>query len=91
MKVTTYDKTKIFEEKVLPHLKEAMKECSLNQIPAFVTVATKNSEEGTTYYSDMISPISEEIQLKEERITGMADVLNGFDVVEKNKIIEIDM
>lgn len=91
MKTTTYDKTEIFEEKVLPHIKEAMKECSLHQIPAFVSFATKNSEDGTEYYSDMVSPISEEIYLKEERITGMADVLNGFDVVEKDKIIEIEM
>lgn len=89
--LTIYDKEEEFKEEIKPIIQELMKLCATHQIPCFVTCAVKNNEKGTKYISDMHSPITNKIELKENQIVNMANVLNGFDVVANDRSFKIEM
>lgn len=87
-----YNKEKYFEEKVKPLRDEFIRVCTLGQIPTFVTCAIKNEGSRTTKYdSDIVSALTNDVKLNDDKITKMANVLNGFDVVETNKTIDFNM
>lgn len=86
-----YNKEELFNAKIKPLRDEFMRECALAQVPSFVTSAIKDEGGKTTYDSDMVSALTNDITLSDDKITKMANVLNDFDVVETNKTIEFDM
>ena len=86
-----YNKEELFNTKIKPLRDEFMRECALAQIPSFVTSAIKDEDGKTTYDSDMVSALTNDITLSDDKITKMANVLNDFNVVETNKTIEFDM
>lgn len=90
--ITIFDKKQYFDDTIRPLRDEFMKACALADIPTFVTSAIANDDgEGTTYQSDMVSAITRNIVLADDKIVKMANVLNGFDIVETNNILEISM
>ncbi len=91
--VTVYNKETLFEAEVRPKLKEMMRICAIHEIPCFATFAVKNSQSGTKYVSDMVSATgtTNDVCLKKDNIRKCANVLNGFDTVAENKVLEIDM
>lgn len=89
--LTIYDKEKLFKEEIKPVMQKLVRLCAINKIPCFVTAAVKNNENGTKYISDMNSPVTNEIVLKENQITSMANVLNGFDVVATSHTLRLNM
>lgn len=90
-KCTVYDREAVYKEEIDPLLRKIMQVCAMNGIPCFVTFAVKNDDKGTKYVSDMYSAITNDIALKDDNICKMANVLNGFDVVEQNKTLELEM
>ena len=76
--LTIIDKTKVFEEEIRPLLNDAMRLCSNNGIPAFYACAAENNEEGTKYLTDMVSAVTNDIHLKDDKLVDFANVLNGF-------------
>jgi hypothetical protein len=56
----------------------------------FVTLAVKNSEEGTEYSTSMISATTSENELKNDRFPKLVNVMNGFDTVPHSEPIELD-
>lgn len=83
--ITQIDKEKVFEEEIRPLFKEAMKKCADNGIPAFYACAAINNEEKTIYLTDMISAVSNNIVLKDDKIVDFANVLNNFYTVPVKK------
>lgn len=87
-----YNKEEIFKEKILPVRYEFMKLCKLYDIPTIVTNAVCNTEDGgTKYSSDMVSAVTNDVPLNDDKIVKIANVLNGFDVVEKNICVEFEL
>lgn len=87
-----YNKEEIFKKEILPLRDEFMKMCKLHDIPTIVTSAVCNLEDGTTKYSsDMVSAITNSVGLNEDKIVKIANVLNGFDVVNHNIEIEFEL
>ncbi len=73
-----YDRTHDFENEVAPLLQELKRVCNINRIPMFVCVATKNTPEGATYKSDILSPAQFDLKLKENYFSDFLNILNGF-------------
>lgn len=86
-----YNKRDVFNQHIKKKMDEFAKECSLRGVPMFVTCAIEDTEDKTIYESDMVSAITNDITLNEDKIVKMANVLNGFDVVERDKTPYIEM
>ena len=63
---TEYDKTKLYEEKVLPLINEMRKICVLNNLPIFFACATKNKDGKTEYAEEGILTGSAGIELYDD-------------------------
>ena len=87
-----YNKEEFFKKNILPLRDEFMKLCKLHDIPTIVTSAVCNMEDGTTKYnSDMVSAITNNVELNDDKIVKIANVLNGFAVVSHNIEIEFEL
>lgn len=86
-----YNKRKEYEEIIKPLQDAFVSECSLRGIPMFCTVAVENVGTNTKYASDMVSAVTNKVDLSDDKIVKMVQVLNGFDVVESNKPITLEM
>lgn len=86
-----YNKTKEFKENVEPILKQLLEQCSIHGIPFFATFAVENRKDETKYISEMHSAVTNDIPLANDMIVKMANVLNGFDVVLNDNVIELEL
>lgn len=85
------EKNTTYEEKVQPVVEELKKVCSECGMPVFITVCTSNTDSGTVYTSDMISPMMLKMELKDDHFTKHLAVLNGFEVTAaKQDIMELE-
>lgn len=75
--ITIYDKRDIYEKKILPSVNTAMSLCSSLGIPAFMTFAVENSEEGTIYERKIVHAVSRE-ELKDDVLASLLLKINGF-------------
>jgi len=76
--ITTYDKRDTFEKNILPEVQEIMSLCSAMGIPAFMTFAVANSDEGTIYDRRIVHAIAKQ-NLKDDALAALLLKLNGFD------------
>jgi len=74
----TFNKEKIYEEKVVPILDELKKVCSAERIPMFASFAVKNDPVDTKYKSTAVSTINDEIVLTKDYIREYINIQNGF-------------
>ena len=73
-----YDHSEWVKAKIEPFIKELKKVCYAKQIPFFFTIAQRNMDGKTDYYSEMLSGVEEEIGLHNNVITQCAMVTNGM-------------
>ena len=69
---------------------EIMKICKTENIPMLLAICTKEEENETIYQSQMVGTYVTNTKISNDLIPKFVDVLNGFDVVSKNEIFEID-
>ncbi len=62
-----YDKTGIYNEKIEPIVRKLMAVCIAERMPMFVSVATKNTDEGTQYASRVVLGTAS-VRLSDNRI-----------------------
>lgn len=74
-----YSKKEVYEEKIEPIIRELKNVCNSERMPMFVSVATENSIEGTTYASDVVLA-STGTALTDNRISSILLSLNGFEI-----------
>lgn len=89
-KYTEYDKNDIYEAEVLPKIQELLRLCNREQIPLFISAATKNNEDGTEYRNEMYASATNNVFLKDDYFPNFVNVINGFRTVPPAKIVEID-
>jgi len=87
---TKFDKRKIYEDEIAEVVMELKLLCNKYKLPMFVSVCVKNGKE-TEYVSDMVGSASNDIFLQDDKIPKYVNILNGFDTVPPNEILEIEM
>ena len=67
--------------------------CRRLKIPMFTAIAESNTVLGTKYASEAVTPFDLNVRLREDHISPMLLALNGFDVVDNDKVgmVEIEM
>ncbi len=78
--LTIYDKTQLYEETILPLIKEIKKVCKLNNVPFFITTAVKNTHEKTFYENDGNLTGSNSINLKKDNFKNIIKVIHGVEL-----------
>lgn len=95
---------KIYKKELQGLVKEIKDICVINKIPMFFTIAINDDGNNTKYettttvkstadhyISEAVTPIANNIELTDDRITKMLAVMNGFDVVPQHKVEVLDM
>lgn len=80
-KITTYDKTELYNTKVAPEVEKIRVTCAAGKLPFFFSSAVKNDEEGTVYKNEGVLTGSFGIDLKEDHFENFLGVLHGGKVV----------
>lgn len=88
--LTCFDKTDVYNNEIIDLVTKLSIACNRNKIPLFVSVCVKNDEHGTVYKNEMISAVSSGIHLKDDKLVGFVNVLNGFVTVPKKEELEVD-
>lgn len=86
-----FDKKAIFESKCRDLLNELVLRCSIYRIPFFWTAAVANNSEGTEYIRDAVGIASRKITLADDQISKHLAVSAGFDVTNRDEMVEVLM
>lgn len=86
-----FDKKAIFESECRDLLNELVLRCSIHRIPFFWTVAVANNPEGTEYIRDAVGIASRKIILADDQISKHLAVSAGFDVTNRDEMVEVLM
>lgn len=79
-----------FKSEILPKRNELMKVCALHKYPTICVSAVPQDDGTVSYETDMVSAADCNMNLKDDMLVKVANVLNGFDVVESNKPLIIE-
>lgn len=85
-----YDKTAVYHSKIQELATKLRQLCYENKIPMFLTFAVKDDGKETAYESEMVSAGVLELKLAQNKVAGMANVLNGFSTVPSAQMDELD-
>ena len=76
--LTEFDMHDVFDAEVAPLLKQLKAVCKVHKIPFFFSACIENSEEGSEYFHDGNLCGSNQIVLKDDKITDFLRILCGF-------------
>ena len=88
---TKYNKVSIYQEQIYDKVNELKLLCNEARIPMFFACAVANTDKKTTYETEFISAESNNIHLKDDKITDFINVVNGFTTSPPHEAFEIDM
>ena len=76
--LTVFDYTELYNEKIVPLIKQIDIICKANKIPYLFCACTKNDEEESTYVYEGNLCGSNNIVLKDDKMTDFLRILAGF-------------
>lgn len=85
-----FDKTEEYDKVLSKLMHDVIKYCSANGIPVFISACVKNDKKESVYKSDMVSAVSADVKLTDDKLVKFVNVLNGFDTVPKHDDIEMN-
>ena len=85
-----FDKTEEYENHVLDIVNKLRTECSKRGMPMFVSVCVKNTPDKTVYKNEMISAVSSDITLHDDKFVDFTNVINGFITVPQREKFELN-
>ena len=94
--ITTFDFKKggsksVYAQKVEPLIQELVKTCEILDMPFFVSVCVKSTEDNTYYENDMAAaPGSHQINLKYDQMTRHLAVCRGFEITPRKFQEDLD-
>lgn len=88
-KITEFDKTEDFTQKIEPIIKELVKICKFYEVPLYVTACTKSDSTSTTYRNFHVSTAINNHNLKDDQIRKHILISNGFDAYQPSTFLEI--
>lgn len=83
--ISRYDKTEEYENEVMELAFQLRKVCNRLKIPMFLSICVKNDNKESVYKNEMVSAVSEGIQLQDDKLVKFVNVLNGFETVPKSE------
>lgn len=89
-KVTEFDKEELYLKEIARKVTELKALCNSNNIPMFFGACVQNNKKDSKYVYEIISPRQCSVKLKEDNITKMLKVINGFEVSLPSKVEEIE-
>lgn len=72
-----FDKDSVYDNELMPIIRNLKQTCNLHRIPMFITVAVANDENGTKYRNDAVHA-GIKPDLKDDRIAKILLLINGF-------------
>lgn len=88
---TEYNKENIYNKEILEKVYELKLLCNKHRLPMFVSVCVKNDNNESKYVSEMVGSQSNNVILKNDLIPKFVNVLNGFDTIPKQEILEVEI
>ena len=76
-----FDKSEVYEQKILPKLEELADLCMVNRLPFFFACCVGNDKNGTMYRYDGNSPELLSLTINHNFFDKMLLIIHGFDVV----------
>lgn len=80
-RITPFDKTSEYKTHIEPLINNLMKQCTIYNIPMFVTCCTRNTAEGSEYKNQAVTPDTHGLNLTDDNIQKHIGLLLGFDVI----------
>lgn len=87
---TKYNKRKVYEQEIFNKVNELKLLCNQEKIPMFFACAVESTDKKTVYETEYVGSKSNDIELKDDKICGFINVVNGFETIPPKKIIEIE-
>ena len=88
--VTKFNQKKYFENEIYNKVNELKLLCNAAKIPMFFACATVSTDKKTTYETEYVGTESNDIHLKDDKITEFINVVNGFETIPPRNIVEIE-
>lgn len=88
---TEFNKEDLYNKELLEKVYELKLLCNQYRMPMFISICVENDSKGTKYISEMVGSYSNDVKLKNDLIPKYVNVLNGFDTVPKQEILEIEI
>lgn len=90
--MSTFDKETLYNEKILPLVRELLISCNEARLPVFVSVCVSNDDTSTAYMREAITPQSHNLGLADNRILKYLAIDNGCGVTvpPETDIIDLD-
>lgn len=88
--ITKFDKTDVYEAEIKERIEELKILCNRENIPMFITLCVKSNNKETVYENDMIGTYANGINLKDDKFPKLVNVMNGFNTVPYEEVIELE-
>lgn len=88
---TKYNKKEDYLSTIVPLINEIRKLCNDEKIPFFFACPIESTEKRTIYEYDLIGTNPNNIFLYDDKIIDFTNVANGFEVVDRKSVEDIDM
>lgn len=82
--ITPFDKSAVYKSHIEPLVAELMKQCTIYNIPMFVTCCVTNNENGSDYKNQCVAPDSHGLNLTDDNIQKHMCIQLGFDTVYRS-------
>ena len=79
--ITPFDKSSIYRSKIEPIVAELVKQCTVYNIPMYVTCCIANSEKETEYKNQCVAPDAHGLNLSDDNIQKHLCIKLGFDTI----------
>lgn len=76
-----YNKTKKYEDDILPLMKRILIYCNEYNIPMFATFAVSDDGKKTTYNTEVVTAASLGLTISEDHLVKHASILSGWDTI----------
>ena len=84
---TKYNKRKVYEQEIFNKVNELKLLCNQEKIPMFFACAVESTDKKTVYETEYVGSKSNDIELKDDKICGFINVVNGLETIQPKKII----
>jgi hypothetical protein len=83
--VTPFDKSAAYKSHIEPLVTELVRQCTIYNIPMFVTCCVRNDETKTEFKNQAVAPDAHELNLADDNIQKHMCIQLGFDTIYRSE------
>lgn len=84
--ITPFNKTATFQENIAPIIEDLVKQCTIHNVPMFLTCAVTNNAKDTKYVRQIVSPDTRDLNLTNDEIQKHLCIQLGFDTIYRQEV-----